>query len=225
MAIQLSPRRPGGWPDLAWRPGCLGTRRLIAGTPHPPEHHVRSATPGVSGRRRHCLAGSAGRSPAGRRWRSEFHEQTQRSRARICRPSNSRWRNRTARSSATVTARRQPSHNCRSPRGSPASRCGLSPARCANCTGIRTPTSGSTSSRARWNCAHPDRVQCRHLRDHRPVAMNRGKSQGCARHEFRSACGRVWKIPGSRRIHRRQGCGPIGEGRQVGIKTPTDLAA
>ena len=39
------------------------------------EHHVRSATPGVSGRRRYSLAGRAGWRPAGRRRRPELHEQ------------------------------------------------------------------------------------------------------------------------------------------------------
>ena len=115
------------------------------------EHHVRSATPGFFGRRRHCLTGSAGRGAPGRRRRSEFHEQrsgSRRSRARICRPSNSRWRSRTARSSATVTARRRPLRNCRSPRGSPASRCGLSPARCASCTGTPPRPNGRSFSRA-----------------------------------------------------------------------------
>ena len=64
------------------------------------------------------------------------------------------------------------------------------------------------------SCAHPDRVQCRRLRDHRPVAVDRGKSQGCARHEFQPAGGSVWKVPGPRRVHRRQGWCPIGQGRR-----------
>jgi oxalate decarboxylase len=50
--------------------------------------------------------------------------------------------------------------------------------------------------------ADPDRIQCGHLRDHRPVAMDRSKSQGRARYEFRSAGGGVRKVPGSRRVHR-----------------------
>ena len=92
-----------------------------------------------------------GGAPAGRRWRSELHEQRSRpdcSPARICRPSSSRWRSRTARSSATATARRRRSSNCRSPRGSPASRCGSSRARCASCTGTPPRPSGRSCSRA-----------------------------------------------------------------------------
>ena len=69
-------------------------------------------------------------------------------RARNCRPSSSRWRSRTARSSATASARKRPSRNCRSPRASPASRCGSSPARCANCTGTPPRPNGRSCSRA-----------------------------------------------------------------------------
>ena len=62
-----------------------------------------------------------------------------------------------ARSSATATARRPRSSNCRSPRGSPASRCGSSPGRCANCTGTPPPPNGPSSSRAA--CAPPSSIR------------------------------------------------------------------
>jgi hypothetical protein len=46
-------------------------------------------------------------------------------------------------------------------------------------------------------CPHPDRVQCRHLRNHRPAAMDRGESHGRARHKFWPTGGSVRKITGS----------------------------
>ena len=52
--------------------------------------------------------------------------------------------------------------------------------------------------------AHPDRVQHRHLRDHRPVAMDRGKSHRRARHQFQPAGGAVRKISRSGRVHRER---------------------
>src|SRR5215204_2639295 len=98
MAIQLPLRRPGGAgrtlldvrlpPAARLTAGAIRQRQLyglvdgffgvrvgaIVGAFRWPEreHHVRSATPEVSARRRHCLTGGAGRSPAGRRWRSSF---------------------------------------------------------------------------------------------------------------------------------------------------------
>ena len=47
-----------------------------------------------------------------------------------------------------ASARRRPSSSCRSPRGSPAFRCGSSRARCASCTGTPPPPSGRSCSRA-----------------------------------------------------------------------------
>ena len=42
--------------------------------------------------------------------------------------------------------------------------------------------------------AHPDRIQRRHLRDHRPVAMDRGKPGRRARHQFQPAGRAIRKI-------------------------------
>ena len=172
MAIQLSLRRPGErWPGLADVLVTSEARRLVAGTPQrhlvpagaswrrqssafagpEGEHHVRSATPGVSGRRRHGLAGSAGREPAAAGGDPSFMNNVpdptfagkdlptfkfalEKSDGKVIGNSYGK--------EATVA-------QLPISKGSPASRCGSSPARCANCTGMPPRRNGRSLRGAR----------------------------------------------------------------------------
>ena len=69
---------------------------------------------------------------------------------------------------ATASARKRPSSNCRSRRASPASRCSWSPASCANCTGTRPPPNGPISSEGAVRTTVVDPYGCSETNDFGP---------------------------------------------------------
>ena len=60
-----------------------------------------------------------------------------------------------------------------------------------------------TLDRKRWRPAvsRPHRVQQRHLRDDRPIAVDRREPDRRAGHELRQAGGAVQEVPTKRRVH------------------------